>query len=84
VPDVHELHAKGAPCPSTSRARRPSTARGITNLAAAWHSQLLEVLGAMGIREVRRLRGEYGRAMFYEDLERETFQAIFAAKRAKE
>jgi hypothetical protein len=27
----------------------------------------------MGIREVRRLRGEMGRAMFFEDLEREIF-----------
>ena len=34
--------------------------------------QLIEVLGAMGIREVRRLRGETGRAMFFEDLERDT------------
>jgi hypothetical protein len=25
----------------------------------------------MGMREVRRLRGEMGRAMFFEDLERE-------------
>jgi hypothetical protein len=25
----------------------------------------------MGMREVRRLRGEMGRAMFYEDLEKE-------------
>lgn len=43
----------------------------IRNLVAGWHNQLLEVLGAMGIREVRRLRGEMGRAMFYEDLEKE-------------
>ena len=43
----------------------------ILNLVAGWHNQLLEVLGAMGIREVRRLRGEMGRAMFYEDLEKE-------------
>ena len=43
----------------------------IRNLIAGWHNQLLEVLGAMGIREVRRLRGEMGRAMFYEDLEKE-------------
>jgi hypothetical protein len=43
---------------------------------AGWHSQLLEILGAMGIREVRRLRGEMGRAMFFEDLERETFSAM--------
>ena len=32
-----------------------------------------EVLGAMGIREVRRLRGETGRAIFMEDMEREAF-----------
>jgi hypothetical protein len=43
----------------------------ISNLMAGWHNQLLEILGAMGIREVRRLRGEMGRAMFFEDLEKE-------------
>jgi hypothetical protein len=43
------------------------------NLMGAWHSQLIEVLGAMGIREVRRLRGEVGRAMFLEDIAREAF-----------
>ena len=43
------------------------------NLMGAWHSQMIEVLGAMGIREVRRLRGELGRAMFFEDIEREAF-----------
>jgi ferredoxin len=43
----------------------------IRNLIAGWHNQLLEILGAMGMREVRRLRGEMGRAMFYEDLEKE-------------
>lgn len=45
----------------------------IRNLMAGWHNQLLEILGAMGIREVRRLRGEMGRAMFFEDLERDIF-----------
>ncbi|NQU07578.1 MAG: hypothetical protein HQ583_03375, partial [Candidatus Abyssubacteria bacterium] len=45
----------------------------IRNLMCSWHSQLIEVLGAMGIREVRRLRGEVGRAMFFEDLEEEAF-----------
>jgi hypothetical protein len=30
-------------------------------------------MGAMGMREARRLRGEMGRAMFFEDLEREIF-----------
>jgi hypothetical protein len=51
----------------------PYAAQRIVNLMGAWHSQLIEVLGAMGIREVRRLRGEMGRAMFQEDLEREAF-----------
>jgi Conserved region in glutamate synthase len=48
-------------------------AQRMVNLMSAWHSQLIEVLGAMGIREVRRLRGEVGRAIFAEDIEREAF-----------
>jgi len=51
-------------------------AERIKNLVAAWHNQLLEVLGAMGIREARRLRGEMGRAMFLEDLEKEVFASM--------
>jgi ferredoxin len=51
----------------------------IRNLMAGWHNQLLEIMGAMGIREVRRLRGEMGRAMFFEDLERE-FASLGARK----
>ena len=47
----------------------------------AWHSQVLEMLGAMGIREVRRLRGEVGRCMFFEDLEREIFGPLFGTRR---
>jgi hypothetical protein len=42
----------------------------------AWHNQLLEVMGAMGIRDARRLRGETGRAMFFEDLDRATFGSM--------
>jgi hypothetical protein len=48
----------------------------IKNLTAAWRDQLLEILGAMGLREVRRLRGEIGRAMFQADLELEAFAEI--------
>jgi hypothetical protein len=48
----------------------------VSNLLASWRDQLLEVLGAMGLREVRRLRGEMGRAMFQQELEREVFAAI--------
>jgi glutamate synthase domain-containing protein 2/ferredoxin len=36
----------------------------IINLMLSWKDQLLEVLGAMGLRDVRRLRGETGRAIF--------------------
>jgi glutamate synthase domain-containing protein 2 len=45
----------------------------LANLAASWRDQLLEVMGAMGLREVRRLRGELGRCMFQRELEREAF-----------
>ena len=51
------------------------------NLMGAWHSQLLELMGAMGIREVRRLRGEVGRCMFFEDLEREIFAPLFGTRK---
>ena len=51
------------------------------NLMGAWYSQLLEMMGAMGIREVRRLRGEVGRCMFFEDLEREIFGPLFGTRR---
>ncbi len=51
-------------------------AQRLVNLVASWRDQLLEVLGAMGMREVRRLRGELGRAMFHQGLEREAFAGI--------
>ncbi len=55
----------------------------IINLLGSWHSQLIEVLGAMGLREVRRLRGEVGRVMFFEDLEEECFAPIFGKRKPK-
>jgi hypothetical protein len=48
----------------------------LKNLSAAWRDQLLEIMGAMGLREVRRLRGEMGRAMFVKDLEQAAFAGI--------
>ena len=51
------------------------------NLIGAWHNQLIEVMGAMGIREARRLRGEVGRSMWFEDLERESFGPIFGKRK---
>lgn len=53
----------------------------MTNLIAAWHDQLIEVMGAMGMREVRRLRGDVGRAMFFEQLEEETFGKLFGTRK---
>jgi hypothetical protein len=55
--------------------------RRVINLMGAWHSQLLEMLGAMGIREARRLRGEVGRCMFFEDLEKAAFGRIFGKRK---
>lgn len=49
----------------------------IINLLGAWHSQLLEVMGAMGIREARRLRGETGRAIFFDEIDKDTFGKLF-------
>ncbi len=48
----------------------------LVNLLASWHDQLIEILSAMGMRDVRRLRGDVGRAMFKEDLEKEAFVDI--------
>jgi hypothetical protein len=56
-------------------------AQRMVNLMGAWHSQLIEVLGAMGIREVRRLRGEVGRAIFMEDIEKEAFGDLLRVPR---
>ncbi len=53
----------------------------IVNLVGAWHSQILEMMGAMGIREARRLRGETGRAIFFEEIDRDTFQKLFKAEK---
>jgi hypothetical protein len=39
------------------------------------------MLGAMGIREARRLRGEAGRCMFFEDLERAAFGRLFGKRK---
>lgn len=48
----------------------------LKNMSNAWRDQLLEILGAMGLREVRRLRGEMGRMMSQKELENEAFKGI--------
>jgi hypothetical protein len=73
---------RGEPCGIDLDGIEPKYAvQRMVNLVSAWHSQLIEVLGAMGIREVRRLRGETGRAMFLEDLERDTFGRLFGKRK---
>ena len=69
------------PCPVEIEKIDPGWGRQrVVNLVAAWHGQLLEVLGAMGMRDFRRLRGETGRAIFLEDIEKETFGQIFGER----
>jgi ferredoxin len=55
----------------------------IVNMIGAWHSQILEMMGAMGIREARRLRGESGRAIFFEEIDRDTFGKLFKKEAVK-
>lgn len=72
---------EGGTCPvKLSEATSSWTSQRVVNLMGAWHNQFLEMMGAMGIREARRLRGEQGRVMFMEDLERETFARLFSGK----
>jgi hypothetical protein len=70
--DSHTVNQTGCPAGIGSLDSAYASQR-IINLMGAWHSQLIEVLGAMGIREVRRLRGEMGRAIFMEEIEKEAF-----------
>jgi ferredoxin len=68
---------QGLPCPVEIESADPAWVglRAI-NLLGAWHNQILEVMGAMGIRDVRRLRGEAGRAMFFEELDKSIFGSL--------
>jgi ferredoxin len=71
----------GGSCPVHLSEVDPAWAsQRIVNLMGAWHNQLLEMMGAMGIREARRLRGEQGRLMFREALEKSAFAAILARR----
>jgi ferredoxin len=64
-------------CPINLQGAEPDWVRARTvNMIGAWRDQMLEMMGAMGIREVRRLRGEVGRAIFFDDLERDMLTAL--------
>jgi ferredoxin len=72
----------GEACPARIDSAGEEYAVGrMTNLIAAWHNQLIEMMGAMGIREARRLRGETGRALFFNELEEETFGRLFGQRK---
>jgi len=76
---------RGEDCPvALDQVEAEYAVRRIENLVAPGNQQLIEVLGAMGIREVRRLRGETGRAMFFEDLERDSFGRLFGKRKDAE
>lgn len=51
-------------------------AQRLANLLAAWHEEFIEALSAMGKRDGRRLRGDVGRGIFYEELQKEAFGDI--------
>lgn len=77
--------ASGLSCPVEIEKATPAwVASRVYNLFGAFHNQLLEVMGAMGIRDVRRLRGEVGRAMFFEELDRPVFGALGEVKEGYE
>jgi len=73
---------KGLSCPVEFETLDPDYGSSrIINLMGAWRNQMLEMLGAMGLREARRLRGEVGRSMWFEDLEKESFAPIFGERK---
>lgn len=72
----------GLPCPVDFESMDAEYGnQRIINLMGAWRNQMLEMLGAMGLREARRLRGEVGRSMWFEDLEKESFAPIFGERK---
>ncbi len=51
-------------------------AQRLVNLFGVWHDQLIEILSAMGMRDVRRLRGDIGRSMMDSELREQSFKGI--------
>jgi len=51
-------------------------AQRLVNLFGVWHDQLIEILSAMGMRDVRRLRGDVGRSMMDAELRESSFKGI--------
>jgi len=51
-------------------------AQRLVNLISVSHDQLIEILSAMGMRDVRRLRGDIGRSMMDSELREQSFKGI--------
>jgi hypothetical protein len=51
-------------------------AQRLVNLFGVWQDQLIEILSAMGMRDVRRLRGDIGRSMMDAELREQSFKGI--------
>ena len=78
--ECHLCHKCGDSHTCPAKIQEISLSYGVgrtTNLISAWHDQLVELMGAMGMRDARRLRGDVGRAMFFEQLEEEAFGKLF-------
>ncbi len=78
--ECHLCHQCGDSHTCPAKIQEISLSYGVgrmTNLISAWHDQLIELMGAMGMRDARRLRGDVGRAMFFEQLEEEAFGRLF-------
>ncbi len=65
VEDPQTVHVTIRPCDVNWGAQR------LANVMNSWREQLIEIMSAMGMRDVRRLRGELGRAMLNDVEERE-------------
>jgi ferredoxin len=73
---------KGLSCPvQLEKVELKWATQRLVNLLGAWRNQLIEVMGAFGIREARRMRGEVGRSMWFEDLERDSFGPMFGKRK---
>ncbi len=74
------LWADKGKCPAETRPLDPQWgAQRVVNLLSAWRDQLLEALGAMGLREVRRLRGEVGRTIWHAS-EEKAFRSLLGGQ----
>jgi len=75
------LWADRGKCPAEHAEIEPAWgAQRLVNLMNAWRDQMLEALGAMGMREIRRLRGEIGRTIWQHN-EEKAFRAILGGRK---